>query len=57
MIVREINQPESSMAGCITRGGRFQYTFKALDSLAIIFVEVKLKIESDAARKRLLHKI
>jgi hypothetical protein len=45
------------MAGCITRGGRFQYTFKALDSLAIIFVEVKLKIESDAARKKVIAQV
>jgi hypothetical protein len=45
------------MAGCVTRGGRFQYTFKALDSLAIMFVEVKLKIASNATRDKAIAQV
>jgi hypothetical protein len=45
-----INLPESILDGRVTTRGKIEYYFKAFGSVAVLFIEVKLKIGSRKER-------
>jgi hypothetical protein len=44
------NNPETIIEGRIGMQGRIEYTFNKFGAIAILFVEVKLKVGNDAER-------
>jgi hypothetical protein len=51
------NNPETIIEGCIGTKGHIEYFFKAFGTIAILFIEMKLKVGNDMERLKAIAQV